>query len=35
MKQVKWMEHVKEEMKKHPDKKLKEVLQIAKKTYKR
>lgn len=30
-----WLEHVKETMKKHPGKQLKEVLKEAKKTYKK
>lgn len=31
----KWLSHVKKEMKKHPDKKLKDILKIAKKSYKK
>lgn len=31
----KWLDHVKATMKEHPDKKLKEVLQLASKTYKK
>lgn len=31
----KWLEHVKKVSKQHPGKKLKEILKIAKKSYKR
>lgn len=34
-KQTAWLVHVKKEIKKHPKQPLKEVLKIAKKTYKK
>ena len=35
MAQTKWIKHVMDTKKKHPDKKLKDVLKLASKTYKK